>query len=102
MNPLSDRELARRLLETREQGWTYRRFLRLNTRRYLLLFTIHTAVLALFAILGQWLPFYLILGMLIGTITREYGWVRSIKRTFPFSLKATDWDKVQAMADGKS
>jgi len=101
MNPALEQKLARRLLETREQGWTYRSFLRHHTRRYVLLFVMHGVALLLFASLQQWFPFYLILGMLIGAIARDYGWARSIKKHWPLSLKITDWANVQRMAAGK-
>lgn len=101
MNPALEQKLAQRLLETREQGWTYRRFLRHHTRRYVLLFVLHGLALLLFAAFQQWLPFYLVLGMLIGNIARDYGWARSISKHWPLSLKITDWARVQRMAQGK-
>jgi len=39
--------------------------------------------------------------LLLGALLRDIGWFRAIGRTWPFSEKVTDWDKVQGLADGK-
>jgi hypothetical protein len=47
----------------------------------------------------RWAPFWLVLGMVAGSLLRDIGWVISIRRTWPFSERVTDWDKVQRFAD---
>jgi hypothetical protein len=52
-----------------------------------------------FAVMQSWPAFWIALGMLLGCFLRDIGWVRSIGRTWAFSVKVTDWDKVQKLAE---
>ena len=101
MNQFSDQTLARRMLETRDRGYSFALFFRRSAKRYLLLFSYFGLALIAFGVLQLWLPFYLMLGMLAGCLFRDIGWVRAVGKTWPFSLKVTDWDKVQRLADEK-
>lgn len=44
---------------------------------------------------------WLIVGMYLGFIIRDIGWVRSHRRLWPFNRYILDWDKVQRVANGE-
>ena len=101
MNQFSDKILAQRMLETRDRGYSLSHFFHRNVNRYLRLFSYFGFALIVLAIFQLWMLFVLMLGMLAGCFLRDIGWVRSGGKTWPFSLKVTDWDKVQKLADKK-
>lgn len=98
MKPLSDQFLALRMLEAREQGYTFRLFYRRNLGRYAFLFLVSGATIALVAQLRLWSIASLILGMVVGAVLRDLGWLRSVRRTWPFTRKVMDWEKVERLA----
>lgn len=100
MNRLSDQTLAKNMLETRERGFSFGLYLRRGYVRYLLLTTYYTLALALFAALQVWPAFYIMLGHTIGVFTRDIGWIRAVRKSWPFTEKVTDWEKIQRLADG--
>lgn len=101
MNQFSDQMLARRMLQTRDRGYSFALFFRRSAKRYVLLVSCLGLALVPLALLQLWMLFYLILGMVAGSFLRDVGWVRAIRKTWPFGLKVTDWDKVQELADEK-
>lgn len=101
MKQPNDQLSAKRMLETRERGFSFSHLIRRNAKRYLLRFAVMILVLAVFANLKLWVVFYVFLGVLIGALLRDIGWFRVIGRSWPFSEKVTDWEKVQRLADGK-
>ena len=40
-------------------------------------------------------------GVFIGALLRDSGYLRRMKRNWPFSVKVTDWDKVRAIAESE-
>ena len=99
MKTFSDQNLARRLLEARKHGYTFGLFYRRSATRYILLVSVCAGGMAILALAQIWPPFWLVLGMVVGSLLRDIGWVISIRRTWPFSERITDWDKVQRFAD---
>jgi hypothetical protein len=99
---ISDQVLAGRLLKIRDQGGVrLGLYLRWNYKRYAFLLLYFTAALAYFAFAGLWMGFALVLGMNVGFFARDFGWVNSTKRSWPFTLKITDWALVEALASEK-
>ncbi|MCD6048725.1 MAG: hypothetical protein K0Q55_128, partial [Verrucomicrobia bacterium] len=76
-------------------------YFRRSAKRYLLLFSSFVLVFIVFGLLQRWDLVYLMLGMLAGCLFRDIGWVLAVRRTWPFTVKVTDWDKVQQLADEK-
>jgi hypothetical protein len=37
-------------------------------------------------------------GLILGSILRDIGWYRAIRRTFPFTVRVTDWPLVEKIA----
>lgn len=97
----SDQLLAKRMLDTRERGFSIALLLRRNTKRYLFLFAAITLAIVTLAANDFWAACHVVLGILIGALLRDIGWYRVMGRTWPFSEKVTDWAKVQGLADGK-
>ncbi len=90
------------MLETRDRGYSFPLFIRRSAKRYLLLFALFGFVLLAFGVLQYWMTFYLMLGMLVGSLLRDIGWFRAIGKTWPFSQKVTDWNEVQRLADARN
>jgi hypothetical protein len=99
MKQINDGVIARRMLEKRERGHSLALFLRWNARRYLLLFACFGLALVIAGMLRLWMPFYWVLGMLMGCVVRDLGWFRANGRTWPFTLKVMNWDEVQRLAE---
>lgn len=93
--------LARRLLETRERGYGFALFYRRSWKAYLVILGYFGIVLPWMAMEGWWELFCGLTGVLCGMLLRDIGWVRAIRKNWPFSDKVTDWEKVRRMAEGK-
>jgi len=102
MRKVSDQVLAMRMLNVREHGgYGIGMFLRMNAKRYAFIMGYFSAALWVLALMSFWLGFALVLGMVLGTVLRDLGWVRGTRRTWPFTLKVTDWDLVEELAAEK-
>lgn len=100
MKQFSDQALAKSMLETRDRGFTFGLFARRNAWRYLLLFCGYYGLLLIgLGSLEDWVAFWLMLGVLAGYLLRDIAWFQSIGKTWPFSLRVTDWEKIQRIAD---
>jgi len=99
MNQLSDQILAKRMLEMHDRGYSFALFFRRSAKNYLLVLSCFGSGLIAFGLLQLWIPFNLILGLSAGCLLRDIGWFRAISKTWPFSLKVTDWDKVRRLAE---
>jgi hypothetical protein len=101
MARLSDKTLAERMLQARERGgYRILPFVRMNAKGYLVLVVYFGVLLAFFASTAMWPVFAVIAGVVAGVFLRDVSWLIGIQRTWPFSTKVTDWDKVQKIADG--
>ena len=98
MKRLTDQMLARSLLEMRERGISFGSHVRRNHTFYSVFAAYFVAVLVLLAWLQMWLLFYLVAGMCLGALLKDFGWVRATHKVFPFTVKVTDWTKVEDLA----
>ena len=39
--------------------------------------------------------------MFLGALIRDFGWLRRIKKLWPFTQKIINWQKVEDVAEGK-
>ena len=101
MNNPSDQTLARLLLETRERGYSFRLFYRRSAQAYLVIFFMLGMFIAICAAFEIWALFCGLIGLLCGFVLRDVGWVRAKAKSWPFTLKVTDWEKVKRVADEK-
>ena len=101
MNRFSDQMLAKSLLESRERGVSLVRHVRYNATPYGIFVTYFGVTLAILAWVQLWLPLCFLLGMCVGSLLWDVGWLRGIRRSFPFTLKVTDWGKVESLANGE-
>lgn len=92
--------LARRLLETRERGYGFRLFYRRVWRWYLLLALVFGFALTMAALAELEPLFGGFVGAFCGVLLRDAGWVRAIRKSWPFSETVTDWEKVRRIAAG--
>jgi len=102
MKQLSDKLLAERMLQARASGGhKFLPFLGMNAKGYILLVLFFSALLAILGFVGCWPAFFVVAGVLVGVFLRDASWLTSLQRTWPFSVKVIDWDKVQRIANAK-
>ena len=100
MKKLDDKTLAKRLLQTRDSGgYSFSSHLQANVKRYAFLAIYFAVILVGLAFAGLWPVFCVVFGIAAGAFLRDIDWVTGIKRTWPFSVKVTDWEKVQRLSE---
>ncbi len=99
MKETSDQVRAQRLLALRDHGpYRFSTFVKLNASRYLVRISLNAVGLTIVAFTGMWVWFALFLGIVAGGFLRDVAWVRSTRRTWPFTMKVTNWALVQELA----
>jgi len=104
MKKPTEQELAHHLLKHRDAGYSIGYVLLRSKVRY----GIHIALIIGFAVVflvaaDLWLKGLSLwaIGMYLGALLRDIGWLRRIKMSWPFTQKITDWQKVQDIAEGR-
>jgi hypothetical protein len=99
MRRTSDQALAQRLLTMRDKG-PYRlgAFLKLNAWRYFFQIALQSLFLAILALVAMWPLVIFFVGLALGTFLRDLGWLRSMRRVWPFTVKVTNWEVVERLA----
>jgi len=104
MKKPTEQQIARHFLKHREAGYSIAYVLRQSKLRY----GIHIAMLVGFSVVFHstddlWLKGFSlwVIGMYLGALLRDVGWLRRIKRSWPFTQKITDWQKVEDIAEGR-
>lgn len=93
--------MAEVLIKTRTSGYSVTGFLRQNIKAYAVMLLVFSVSGAFFWSIGAKDTIGTLALAAAIIIIRDIGWVRRIKATWPFSVKVTDWDKVQAIAEGR-
>lgn len=83
----------------RRDGFAVLPFLRRNAARYVLVLAAGAAGIAAYAFLQQETMCWIVLGALAGALLRDIGWLRNVRKSWPFTVRVTDWDEVQRIAD---
>ncbi len=100
---MSDTELANFFLELRRRGGPdLMGTVGPNIRRYALLLSCLGALIAIFTLLKVWPAALFFVGLLAGALLRDVGWIRSMKRTWPFHERITNWAFVEQLAKNES
>ncbi len=97
----TDQQLARHYLAHRASGYSIRYVLKRSAGR-----TFRTILLTGLVTVTVWhltdataKGFALwALGMLMGALVRDLGWLRNIKRHWPFTVKIINWEMVEQLA----
>jgi hypothetical protein len=89
------------MLETREKGYSLGLLFRRSKWRYAFLAAFFGGMLGLLAFYGVWSCFWGVAGALLGVVFRDIGWMLQYGRTWPFSVKVVDWEKVEKYAKGE-
>lgn len=95
----TDQLYARRYLETRAQGVTFALYFRRAAKAMACRLVIYAVALTILAQVDMWPLFWLCLGLVLGSTLRDVGWVRAGKKSWPFTEKVTDWEKVRELAE---
>lgn len=99
MNRFSDQALARMMLDLRQRGISFGLHIRRNSTFYRLFIGYFFVFLAVLAWIQIWPVFFICLGMCIGSLLRDVGVIRASRNSLPFTLKVTDWEQVESLAD---
>jgi len=104
MNIEYKRRLAQHMLAQKTNGYSLSYIFRRSAWRCLLHFL--AGILMLLLCLGTndlaWRLFAMCgFGMICGAIARDLGWLRTLKRNWPFTLEVTDWKKVNDIAQAE-
>jgi hypothetical protein len=98
MKTISDRVLAARLLKARQEGgYRFGTFVRWKAKSYVISFVYFGAVPA-FCLTAWWILFALVLGMFLGMLLRDLGWVLASNRSWPLTVRVIDWVVVEELA----
>ena len=91
---VSDQVLAQRMLMHRERGYTLGAFVRSQWRRYLVFVGYFSLAALALSYYQAWTLAALVGGLFCGAVLRDVAWISTVKRTWPFSEKTTDWPLV--------
>ncbi|WJG10922.1 hypothetical protein [Aliiglaciecola sp. LCG003] len=99
---MNEVDYAKQMLDNREQGISVFHSLRKMKGRLLFrLFVLFISVACYFT-LNDAPAFLLIVGMVIGTTLQDIGWLQSISKAWPFTVKVINWDQVTEVARNDS
>ena len=94
--------MAKHYLAQRDREYSIAYVLRRSKRRY----AFHIALMVVFVIgctaaEDLWLKGFCLwsFGMYFGALCRDAGWLRRIKKAWPFTQKIIDWKKVEEIAN---
>lgn len=101
---ITEKDYARKLLETRRLGVSVGWVLRANVRRYLILLLGQAAIVGA-ASLGRtvWTTnaAFFFGGCVFAVFLRDSAWARASKRTWPFNERVINWSLVEEIAAGE-
>jgi hypothetical protein len=98
MNIFSDKAIARRMLDARQNGYTFSHFVRASAKRYTLLLIFDCLFIGYFAYFRMWTVCYMAIAFVAGHYLRDIGWFRGNRKRWPFTVKTTDWQKVESLS----
>ncbi|MDP5211133.1 hypothetical protein [Microbulbifer sp. 2205BS26-8] len=95
---MKENERAKQLLTQKEKGVTLATSMSAMKRKLT-----YRSIMLVAACLCYWFYggslFILAIGMLVGVTMQDFGWLRVIEKTWPFTVKITDWEKVKRIAE---
>lgn len=94
----SDQTYAADLLAVKNKGYPFKRHIQANKRYYIRLAAFGLIASVLLIFLKMWSVLCVVLGMIVGSILRDFAWVKNLKKSLPFSMRVTDWNKVESIA----
>ena len=98
MRFFSDKMISRRMLQARQHGYTFGHFVRVNAKRYMLTLAFDCLFIGYFAFFQLWTVFYIAIGFIAGHYLRDIAWFRGNRKSWPFTEKTTDWQKVESIS----
>ena len=104
MKRQTEQAMARHYLAHRQAGYSIPYVLRRSAGRYALLIGLLLLFLAgAYLARDRWDSGFCLwgIGVATGAFARDAGWLRRIKRQWPFTQKIINWQKVEEIAEGK-
>jgi|ERR1041384_1637738 hypothetical protein len=103
MKKVSDKILAKRLLEIRERGgYKLSFFIRINAKRYWFCGIYFGVILGWLAVNGGWLIFAPVASFALGMLFCDANWFQGQKKYWPFNEKIVNWDAVKRISEDES
>jgi hypothetical protein len=99
---MNEEFLAKSLLEKREAGITILSGLRSIRGRLVFRFVLLCVLYFLYSQSGNSSILYLGIGYVAGMTIQDVSWFATIAKSWPFSAKVTDWEKVKELAGKNS
>jgi hypothetical protein len=97
---MNDKEYAKQLLIYKENGFSTKTVFEKSRRRYLLL----SFAVVTFFIIGVLLKDYISFlgaGLFLGMLLRDGSWIKATAKSWPFTEKVIDWEKVKKIAESE-
>jgi len=98
----TDQTLAKLMLEYRDNGVTFGRFIRRSIKAYSQFVVIMGSVIAALAWLNIPPLAEIMAAFACGALLRDLAWFKISKRQWPFRQRTTDWAEVERIADGEA
>lgn len=100
-NISDDKMTAQRMLADKNEGYTFGKFIRKNARRYLLIVAFDAALICMVGWMRNYIALTLLIGLSIGSMAQDFVWFRTLQNNWSFTVKTTDWQKVEELAKGE-
>lgn len=100
MRKIPDKILARRMLSNRAHGYAISHFYLLHLPRYAVTVLLYSALIGTAVLAELYSVGVFTFGLIVGAFARDLGWFMSIRKSWPFTEKVVDWDKVEELAGG--
>jgi len=95
---MTDREMAQWMIGTREHGYTVRRAYHSNLASWVY-FIITLAAIVFVTVAAQaWAVACFVIGFTFGMLIRDYTWVHTSRKTWPYFVKVVNWERVEQLA----
>ena len=97
---MNDKKYAIQLLIYKENGFSTKTVFEKSRKRYLLL----SFAIVIFFIIGVHFKDYISFlgaGLFLGMLLRDGVWIKAIGKSWPFTEKVTDWEKVKKIAESE-
>ena len=104
MKQNTEKQLALHLLAHKRRGYSILHILNASKYRYIFhLLLIAALICCYFWIKDKILNLFFLftIGMLVGAVVRDIGWIRRMKMIWPFNERVIDWKKVEEIAEKK-
>jgi hypothetical protein len=95
---LKDSQRARILLHHQEKGYSIAHAIRAMGRRYALSLALFMLIIAFLVARPDIEVLWMGIGLYMGMLARDAGWLMATRRAWPFTARIIDWQRVRQIA----